>query len=280
MGLPVIQLVSVQNHCKTATPWGYSLAPLDLSRKFTIPCFMSKIPFQTFQSKSRVAYVEDAIEKGSYFPMPIQIKNFITDAEEALVTEVNRVKGVEGPEVSALIKTLAESAAPHNGGDPKEVGGVIVQMRDRRAYIEGQEKYLGLFTMYCAEDFQLFKDAVGDRSPARRMLLAAQVHALLGRIPAQEGWKPEDWKTDDALNPEEFSEGFLIQFSNLYYTEQANISSRYLRTENINGEDVLVYKWVNEKDLEDQKKEVKSEKQITEERKTEKKKAEAIAGKS
>jgi hypothetical protein len=242
---------------------------------------MSKIPFQSFRDKPRLAYLEDAIEKGVYFPLPIQIRNFVTDAEEALVTEVNREKGVEGPDVSAIIKDLAEAAAPLNGGDPQEVGGVIVQMRDRRSYIENGDKYIGLFTMYCAEKYQLFRDSVSDRSPARRMLLAAQVHALLGRIPKQEGWDPQEWKTEDALNPDEFPEGFLIQFSNLYATEQMNISSRYLKTVEVDGEERVVYQWVNEKELDERKKEPpKTEKQVTEERKAQKKAAEAVAGKS
>lgn len=241
---------------------------------------MSKIPFQSFRDKPRLAYLEDAIEEGVYFPLPIQIRNFITDSEEALVTEVNREKGVEGSDVSAIIKDLAEAAAPLNGGDPQEVGGVIVQMRDRRGYIENRDKYIGLFTMYCAEKFQLFNDSVSDRSPARRMLLAAQVHALLGRIQKQEGWNPQDWKTEDALNPDEFPEGFLIQFSNLYATEQMNISSRYLRTETIDGEERVIYKWVNEKQLEEQKEKKKTEQQITSQRKEQKEKAKAIAGKS
>jgi hypothetical protein len=240
-----------------------------------------KIPFQRVSDKPRMAYIENVREDGVFFPFPVPVLNYTKPAEDALIKQINEERGLGSKEVGAKIDEIAKIAAPMNGGDPLQVGGVLVQFRDRSPYVEDREKYLGLFAMYCPKEFQQFSDLVGENGSTRKMLEAARVHAMLLRIPEQENefgkWNPLDWKTDDALNPEEISAGFVTAFSNFYLTENSGVSTKYLRTEIIEKKEILIYKWLTDEEIEEVK---KTKDEIEELKKTDKKKALAAAGKS
>lgn len=240
-----------------------------------------KIPFKSFRDQPRVAYIEDIFNSGNYFPLPIHVKNYITGEESALISEINRTKGKSSKVVSDLITAIAEKAAENNGGDPLKVGEVLVAIRDDEYHADIQ-KYKALCTMYCAEEFSQFVDMVEGKVP--RIIMAARTHALLNRIPAtstESGtWNPLEWKTEDALNEDEFPAGFLYGFSVFFQTEQAGISTQYIREVEHEGTKIQVYKYITDEELKKIEDEKISEEEMIENRKTQKKRITETAGKS
>lgn len=164
----------------------------------------------------RSVYVADGF--GSRFPVAIPLQGSVSVNAQELVKKVIKDKGPMA--LNPLIKSMASTIAPLNGGDPNKIANALIKyQRGGEQYPDPIEGYRGYFLNHAEDDYNKFLTAVEDTKRLDDWTCAAQAHALLLRIPNLAELHGAKWKTEDALNSEIMTPGILVQFSNLYNLE-------------------------------------------------------------